>query len=88
MPILLILHVVILMRNLAFSHSEEETSTLASYLTLKFQTARLMDVTRILAEALHVNAAALDVKDRVTVCPGLFLRVLDECLYAVLRRYG
>lgn len=67
-PILLLMKIVILQRNLAFSHTAADTTTLATYLTETYRSVGVEAVTSLLAAAFQVSADALDISKRVKVC--------------------
>lgn len=74
LPFLLLLHLVMVMRNLASPHSEQETSELSDYLSAKAQGMKKVDQAgRWLADAMGVSATALDIRSRITVrhWPGI-----------------
>lgn len=64
---LFIVHLIMVMRNVATLHSEEQTRALASYLTVQLQDARPADAARFLSTALRVRVTEVDVRERITV---------------------
>lgn len=82
LPIILVMHLVMVMRNTVYSHSDHETTALSTYLCEKVQSMRqVRDAGRWLADAMHVSVTALDVRRRITVCfwlaAGLFVRACE-----------
>lgn len=64
MPLLLLFRIIMSQRNLLFPHTASETRALASYMTSSFQSPKLDEAVKILADAFRVPASSLD----VTVC--------------------
>lgn len=74
LPFLLVYHVIMLMRNAAYCHNDEETSALASYLSEKVKSFKVVhDAGKWLAGCLGVTETALDVRARITVRDSLSL---------------
>lgn len=67
MPLLLLFHIVMSQRNLVFPHDEADTRALASYITVSFQSPKLDEAAKILADAFRVPARDLDITSRVKV---------------------
>lgn len=71
-PFLLVLHVIMLVRNAAGLHLEDETEALSSYFSLMVASfMSVQDAARWLAGCLGVTEQALDVRSRITVCGSL-----------------
>lgn len=68
LPLLLLFRVVMSQRNIAFAHARMDTVALATFMTSKFESAKLPAATQLLADAFHVSVADLDVSARVKVC--------------------
>lgn len=68
LPILLLMKIVIMQRNLAFPHSAADTTALATYLTDTYRSVSVEAATNLLAIAFQVSAAGLDISKRVKVC--------------------
>jgi len=67
LPVLLVCHVLMVMRDLAFLHSNIETTALRSYLTIKLQHATSAQVAELLTKLLKVKKGAIEIKERITV---------------------
>lgn len=67
LPLLLLFRIVMSQRNLAFSHQEADTRALGSYITASFQSPKLEEAVKTLAEAFRVPAQNLDITARVKV---------------------
>lgn len=67
MPLLLLFRIVMSQRNLVFAHTEADTRALASYMTTSFQSPKLEEAVKILADAFHVSTRDLDITGRVKV---------------------
>lgn len=80
LPFLLIMHFVMVMRNVVHPHTEAETTALADYLREQSRGMKKISVaTQWLAQAMGVNVAELDSRARITVRHGL----VSLCLAAV-----
>jgi len=67
MPFLLIVHLVMHFRNLAFEHNEQQTAALAAYLSTSMQSSGIDAMGSFLCAALKVTDGTLDVVRRVVV---------------------
>lgn len=74
MPLLLLFRIIVSQRNLLFPHTASETRALASYMTSSFQSPKLDEAVKILADAFRVPASSLDVTACVKVRLWLVLR--------------
>lgn len=85
LPILLLMKIVVLQRDLAFPHSAADTTALATYLTDTFRSAGLAAATKLLAVAFQVPVDGLDVSKRVKVrlIPLLSRMCAAWCLYVL-----
>lgn len=71
LPFLLIMHLVMVMRNVVHPHTEAETTALADYLREQSRGMKKISVaTQWLAQAMGVNVAELDSRARITVRHG------------------
>lgn len=80
LPFILLMHLVMVMRNLVHSHSEEDTTALSTYLTVKAQGMKKVDAAaHWLPDAMLVSPTALDVRPCIMVChwPLLFNVIVD-----------
>lgn len=69
LPFLLVLHVIMLVRNAAHLHTDEETAALSSYLAQKAASFKTVhDAAKWFAGCLGVTEETLDVRERITVC--------------------
>lgn len=71
LPLLLLFHIVMNQRNLAFPHEEANTRALASYMTMTFATPKIEEAVKTLADAFRVPHGDLDLTARVKVCLSL-----------------
>eukprot|EP00170_Pyropia_yezoensis_P005239 contig_21356_g5253 len=65
LPLLLLFHIVMNQRNLAFPHEEANTRALASYMTMTFATPKIEEAVKTLADAFRVPHGDLDLTARV-----------------------
>lgn len=91
-PILLLMKIVVVQRNLAFPHASTDTTALATYITDTYRSASIEMATSLLAVAFQVPVDGLDVSKRVKVrfvspiswlCTAWCLRVQVSVLWAM-----
>jgi len=69
-PVLLLVHIIVVMRNVVFWHNEADTTALRNYLILELQSASAADVAQFLNKAMGVaeeDNTKVGVKGRITV---------------------
>jgi len=69
-PVLLLVHIIVVLRNVVFWHNEADATALRNYLLLELQSASAADVAQFLNKAMGVaedDNAKVGVKERINV---------------------
>jgi len=67
LPVLFVCHILMVMRDIAFVHSNIQTTALRSYLTIQLQHATSHQVAELLTQLLKVKKGSIEIKERITV---------------------